>query len=84
MISSSTKAQARGSNTPHKLDTDDLVEVETHLIFCLLERAVDIIIGFPHSWHTTLIVPEPFLKVVSQFAEECLVRSLLVDLRSQG
>lgn len=52
---------------------------ETDLVFRLLECPVDVVLGLPHPWHTHLVVPEPFLKVATQLAQDHRLRSLLVN-----
>lgn len=56
----------------------------THLIPCLSENAINIIVRLPDPWHTLIIVPEAILKDATKLDGEHGIGRLLVYLGTQG
>ena len=56
----------------------------TYLFFRFHECTINIIFRLPHPWDTLLVISEPLLEVISEFAKEHLVGSLFADLCSQN
>ena len=57
---------------------------DSYLIFSFLEGTINVILWLPDTRDTSIIITEAFLEESPQLSQECTIRRLFVDLRSEN